>query len=126
MEDEGLLGSIKSIANISKYSRYVEENVGTNWGMFAILFFVGGLLIVISLPFASFILINPKPFCMMFSLGSMVTLLAILQIIPISQLFKKASLLASIIYFTSLAMSLYAGMFQIGYLRTMGVTLTQV
>jgi hypothetical protein len=81
-ESRGLLGSVKALSTISKYTRYIEDSqqLITNWGKFATLFFIGGVLIMLSLPLASFLLLNPKPFCMMFSLGSVVLLIALLQI----------------------------------------------
>ena len=84
MEDEskGLLGSLKTMSNISKYTKYLEDqqSLFSNWGKFATLFVVGILLIMLSLPMATFMLINPRPFCMLFSLGSLIILMALMQI----------------------------------------------
>lgn len=48
------------------------------WGKFLFYLIIGLILIVISFPFSSVLLLNPTPFTIMFSFGSLMILIAIL------------------------------------------------
>ncbi len=92
------------------------------WGKFAAIFIVGFIIITISLPFAPILLINPRPFTLLFSLGSFVILFAILSVISLQQLTSKCgSLLWFIAYLITLGLGIYSGLFHLGYFTTLGV-----
>ncbi|CAD8123360.1 unnamed protein product [Paramecium sonneborni] len=120
-EDETLLGSI--------VSTFQPKQTGTqkNWMTFAILFIAGLILIIISIPFASFLILNPKPFCLLFSAGSFIILISMLQIIQLKTLFNKlSSSVATLLYLGSLMACLYTGMFYIGYFYTLALLSLQI
>ena len=86
------------------------------------MFVIGGILIAISIPFASVLLLNPKPFCLLFSIGSATIIASMTQIMEIKSLFKKiSSSLVIVIYLSSLMICLYAGVVYIGYFYTLSV-----
>ncbi|CAD8155691.1 unnamed protein product [Paramecium pentaurelia] len=120
-EEETLLGSLVSSLQPKK------TETQKNWGVFAILFIAGLILIIISIPFASFLILNPKPFCLLFSVGSLVILISMLQIIELKTLFNKiSSSAATLIYLISLIACLYTGMFYMGYFYTLGLLSLQI
>ncbi|CAD8196255.1 unnamed protein product [Paramecium octaurelia] len=120
-EEETLLGSLVSSFQPKK------TETQKNWGVFAILFIAGLILIIISIPFASFLILNPKPFCLLFSAGSFVILISMLQIIELKTLFNKiSSSAATLIYLVSLIACLYTGMFYMGYFYTLGLLSLQI
>ena len=131
MEEEarGLMSTIKSLTTISKYTKYLDDSASilSNWGQFVAIFAIGVIIIIFSIPFATFLLINPKPFCMLFSLGSIVILVAMAQLVKPKDLVKKVGDIFGVLSYTfSLALSLYAGLFNIGYLYTIFAIITQV
>jgi hypothetical protein len=98
-----------------------------NWGRFALLLLVGISLIFFSLPFAAMLLVNPKPFTLLFSLGSLVILLSILQLISLASIMQRSGSLAGfIVYLVSLGLGIIAGLFYLGYMMTITVMSVQV
>ena len=80
------------------------------------LFLLTGLvLLIVSFPFSSFLLINPYPFVLLFSLGSLLILVAIMQVTEYKIIFKETG---TFIYFIALMGGLYTGVFKVGYLIT--------
>ncbi|CAD8120977.1 unnamed protein product [Paramecium sonneborni] len=120
-EEESLLGSLVSTFQPK------QTDASKNWVTFAIIFIVGLILIIISIPFASFLILNPKPFCLLFSAGSFVILISMLQIIQLKTLFNKlSSSAATLLYLGSLMACLYTGMFYIGYFYTLALLSIQI
>ena len=90
------------------------------WGKFLFYLIIGLILIVISFPFSSVLLLNPTPFTIMFSFGSLMILIAILQIVAFKTLINSTgSMTVLIVYFITLAGGIYAGLFHLGYFQTL-------
>lgn len=106
-------------------NQYSERVVA--WGKFLVFLLLGVIILIVSFPFSSILLINPAPFIMLFSAGSLMILIAILQIAEIGIIIKHTgSLAGTIVYLITLGLGIYAGVFHIGYFNTISVMCIQV
>lgn len=79
---------------------------------------------MISLPFASVYLINPKPFTLLISLGSFFILVSIVMLVGWKVILEKSgSYVGMVVYWISLLGGLYCGIFYVGYFKTISVLL---
>ncbi|CAD8122216.1 unnamed protein product [Paramecium sonneborni] len=100
----------------------IQEKIYT-WGRFLLFFLTGVILLIVSFPFSGFLLINPYPFVLLFSLGSLLILIAIIQVTEYKTIFSQAG---TVVYFIALLGGLYTGVFKIGYLTTLGIMVIQI
>lgn len=115
-----------SVERVKTDKEYVSPSV-LDWGKFAIMLVFGLILISVSIPFTSVLIVNPKPFTLLFSLGSLIILFSLLHITqPYTIIQKSGSLVIVIIYFISLCLGLYSGLFSMGYFKTMAIMAVQV
>lgn len=104
----------------------IQERIVT-WGKFIFFLLVGFLFLIISFPFSSALLVNPGPFTFLFSLGSLMLLIGLLQIVELKAIVKSTgSLTGTIIYLLALCAGIYSGIFRLGYFNTLLVMLFQV